>query len=106
MNKIFLKIKKTSLWIALFLFAVVIFDIFLIPVTSDVFFFGVIGLYVLLIFIANKIKSSLTLRFTMLLLIIMFIRYVLFGPDGVTEEIAVWFVLFLLIGVIQKWREI
>lgn len=91
-----------------FLLAIVITgilaDILLIPGSSDVRIFSILILYWLAIKIRN-LKSQFTFSVGLGLLILTFIEYLVSGPSAETEKAAVWFVLFLLIGIIAKWKE-
>lgn len=88
----------------LILYSSVVYDIFKIEGASDFRFFGIIILYFIITYIL-KIRSTITFLFLLLLLFIMSFRYFTKGPDVITEEAAVWFVLFFTVGIFQKWIE-
>lgn len=79
-------------------------DIFFIPGSSDLRIFSILILYWLTTKIHN-LKSQFTFYVDLGLLILTYIEYILSGPSAETEKAAVWFVLFLLIGIIAKWKE-
>ncbi len=82
----------------------IVADIFWLPGSSDLRIFSILMLYWLAIRVHN-LKSQFTLYVALGLLILTFIEYLLSGPSAETEKAAVWFVLFLLIGIITKWKE-
>lgn len=86
-------------------------DVFFFPVSSDVRIFGVLCLYAILIKLL-KFKSKTTFGISLVLLFFSYFFYVFSDPSvfakpvvPVAERAAVWLYLFLVIGVIQKWRE-
>lgn len=93
--------KKTVLT----LFVVAIFaDIFFLNKSSDLIIFSILVLYLFFIKIF-ELKSKLTFLLSLVLLTVMFFDYLLTGTSVSTEKAAVWLILFLIIGVIQQWRE-
>lgn len=93
--------KKTILT----LFAVAIFaDIIFLNKSSDLIIFSILILYSFFIKIF-QLKSRSTFLFCLTFLITMFFNYLLTGTSVSTEKAAVWLILFLIIGVIQQWRE-
>lgn len=98
------KFKKLVLLFIIIIYILVLFDIFFIGTSSDLRFFGLVIPYVLLT-LFYKVKSKQTLLFCIFLLIILFTKYIISGPEVQTEEIAVWFVLFFTAGVLQQLRE-
>lgn len=104
-------IKKTSVFlrenkkIVLVLLAVYIFvDIFFVKASYDLVIFGILLLYAIFVKIL-QIKSKLTFLFCLGLLTIMSVNYFLSSASVSTEKAAVWLILFLVIGVIQQWKE-
>lgn len=83
----------------------IISDVFLLKGTSDLRLFGVLGLYIINIWVF-KLKSKITFLLCLFLLIAMYISFLISGTSDITEKIAVWFVLFLTVGIIQQWNEI
>ncbi|MDO8269855.1 MAG: hypothetical protein Q7T54_04265 [Candidatus Levybacteria bacterium] len=98
----FVKSRKSGL-IVIALIAVIV-DVFFLTGQSDIKYFGVLTLYGFVYWI-TKFGSITTFLFCIFLLILLCIYYLLLGTVDATEKIAVWFVLFFAIGVIQKWRE-
>lgn len=99
---LFLKDNKNT---ALTLLAVFVFaDILFIKRSSDFVIFGALLFYVVFIKIF-KIDSKLTFSFCLGLLTLMIIDYLLTQASVSTEKAAVWFILFLTVGAIQRWKE-
>lgn len=93
--------KKTVLT----LLVVAIFaDTIFLSKSSDMIIFSILILYSVAMKIFN-VKSRLTFTISLALLVMMFLSYLLTGTSVVTEKAAVWLILFLIIGVIQQWRE-
>ncbi len=88
-------------------------DTLLFKENSDWATFPILILYIFLI-IRYKITANTTFLICLLLFLFMYVHYIFsspgvfnsqypFPPFG--EKIAVWLYLFLVIGVIQRWRE-
>lgn len=93
--------KITALTLlAFFIFA----DIVFIKISSDYVIFSVLVLYIIFIKLF-KIYSNSTFLLCLGLLVVMSIDYLLTQASVSTEKAAVWFILFLVIGVIQGWKE-
>jgi len=93
--------KKTTLaLLAFFIFA----DIFFVKGSLDIVIFSILLLYVFFLKIF-KINSKLTFSLCLGLLSIMSVDYFFTGASISTEKAAVWFILFLVVGVIQGWKE-
>jgi len=86
-------------------FVPIIFNSIFIESSSDIIFFGFLGAYIGAVFF-YKLDSKLTFLFCLTLLIIMSIEYLLTGPSLKTEKTAVWFFLFIAIGIAQQWNEL
>lgn len=102
----FLKRNKGKLYLlslCLLLFSWI--DIFAIGGQSDVRYYSTIILYITLVGIL-RVNSLITFLNILLLIPIMSFKYFIDGPDMFTEEVAIWFVLFFIVGIFQKWREI
>ena len=98
----FLKENKKTL---LTLFIVAIFtDILFLNKSSDLIIFSILILYPFFIKIF-ELKSKLTFLLCLALLTAMFFSYLFTGTSAPTEKAAVWLILFLIIGIIQQWRE-
>ncbi len=102
-NSIFFLIKNKStvlilLWV--FVFSNILFE----KTSSDFVIFSVLLFYVIFIKIF-KINSKLTFLFCLGLLVLMSVDYFFTQASISTEKAAVWLVLFLVVGVIQGWKE-
>lgn len=100
-STLFKENKKTILP---FVFAAIAMDVFFLKESSDFLIFSILAIYIILIKLF-KITSRLTFSLCIALLIAMFVNYVFTGTSISTEKTAVWLILFLVIGVIQQWRE-
>ncbi len=80
-------------------------DIFLSKINSDIRLFGLLGLYIICISVF-KISSKITFLICIFALIAIYLGFLFSGASVITEKIAVWFVLFLAVGIIQQWNEI
>jgi len=89
--------------IALFLL-VLAGDIFLIQINSDLNFFGLSALLIILSYF-YKLPSRYTFILCLALLIIMYILFLTQGTSKQTEKVAVWIVLFMAVGIAQQWFE-
>lgn len=94
-----------------FILLLILGDIFLFTASSDLRILGVLILYVFLIKIL-KLKSNATFALSLILLILAYIQFlfsdpVVFITPGAphAEKTAVWTFLFMVVGIIQKWRE-
>ncbi len=103
--------KKGVLWfknnkpvVLSVIFLGIIADTLLIKGNSDLRIFGILGLYVAAISF-YKLKSRLTFLLGLVLLGVMLVEFIFTGTSESTEKAAVWLVFFLLIGIIQQWRE-
>lgn len=77
----------------------------LVPYKSlDFITFFILFFYVTFIIILN-IKSKFTFFLCLFLLSIMTIDYFITSASISTEKAAIWFILFLGIGSIQRWIE-
>jgi len=99
---VLLKENRTAVFIVAF-FAIVA-DILFVTNSSDIRTFGMLALYAVGIWF-YKLKSSMTYTICLGLLAIMFVKFLLSGTSIATEKAAVWLVLFLAVGIFQKWRE-
>ena len=95
--------NQTTFLFALFWF--ILIDIFMLKFSSDLRIFMSLAAYLLACRIYS-FKSVFTFGFCLLLLTIVFFLYVFTSARFMTERASVWFVLFLLIGVLQYWREL
>lgn len=95
----------------LFIFALILGDVFFFPVSSDIRIFGILGISIFFIRRYHW-KSVSAFVLTLLLFLLSYILFVFTDPAAfhqplvpATERLAVWVYLFLTVGVIQKWRE-
>ena len=102
-KRIFYVCTRNRILLVFVLFSTVLIDIFFVIGTSDFRFYGVSISYIF-IAIFSKLSSRVSLIFCIFLILMMYAYYLLTGPKEVTEEIAVWFVLFLVAGLIQMLR--
>jgi len=86
------------------IFLGILADILFIKGNSDLRIFGILGLYVAAAFL-YKFKSRLTFLLALVLLGVMFAEFIFTGTSESTEKAAVWLFFFLLIGIIQQWKE-
>lgn len=104
MKKILFFLKENKKTI-LTLYVIAIFaDIIFLNKSSDLIIFSILVLYLFFIKIF-QIKSKSTFLLSLVLLTTMFFNYIFTGASALTEKAAVWFVLFLIAGVIQQWKE-
>lgn len=95
---------KNQLIILPILFLALFLDIFALVGVSDIRFFGITGIFLISVFL-YQIDSKFTFILCLLLLIIMYISFLSSGPSVFTEKVAVWIVLFLIVGILQQWYE-
>lgn len=98
-------------FVCLFILLLILGDVFLFTVSSDVRIFGVLILYAFFVK-TLKLKSNAAFTLSLTLLILAYIQFlfsnpVIFATPGApySEKTAVWVFLFLVVGIIQKWRE-
>ncbi len=95
----------------LFILLLILGDIFLFAVSSDFRILGILILYAFFIKVL-KLKSNATFFLSLILLILAYVQFLFSNPivfitPGVpiAEKTAVWVFLFMVIGIIQKWKE-
>lgn len=95
------------------IFLLILGDIFLFRESSDIRIFGLVFAY-LFFSIFLKLKSKETFLFALAFLVGAYIQFLFsnrayfLNPETAappSERLAVWTFLFLVIGIIQKWRE-
>lgn len=88
-------------------------DVFFFQKSSDWRTFPILIFYIILI-IRFKIRANTTFFICLFLFVLIYIQYIFSSPAifesqypvlAAGEKFAVWFYLFLIVGVIQKWRE-
>ncbi len=95
--------QNQSLALTIFFIAVIAESLF--PrSSSDLVIFSLLALYIALARFYGT-KSKLTFLFCIVLLILMYGLFLTTGTSVATEKVAVWLVLFILVGIIQQWRE-
>lgn len=88
-----------------FVSILVIAEVFAFPILSDVRLFGGLFLYWYLSYI-GKLTSARVFQLCIILLTGMVLGYLIRGAAATTERLAVWFVLFFVLGIFTQWREI
>lgn len=100
--KQYLKNYKSSMLTAIML--VIIANIFFSNIKSDIFIFGVLGLYLFSI-IFYKLKAKTAFSICLFILAAFSISFILSNTSDHTEKAAVWLFLFLFTGIIQElWQ--
>jgi hypothetical protein len=79
-------------------------DIFFSSEGSDFHFFGLTGM-TLITNLFYKLKSKYIFILCLILLILMYIYFLAQGTSPMTEKVAVWIVLFMVVGIVQQWFE-
>lgn len=99
------------LFAALLVVTLIVLDVFFFPVSSDLRLFGIIALYTILVR-RFAIRSVVSFGVSLFLFLLSYLYYVRVDPSvfaspivPISERLAVWTFLFLVIGVVQKWRE-
>ena len=105
-------IDSVGMWIAAnqtvflaFVATAVIVEVYVFSYSVDIRLFGVLLLYWWLSRI-GKLASARVFQLCLVLLAVMFVSYLTGGVSTPTERLAVCFVLFFALGIIQQWREI
>lgn len=80
-------------------------DVFFFKINSDIRLFGILAFYVISILLF-KLTSKITFLICLFILLAMYVGFLFSGASIITEKIAVWFVLFIAVGIIQQWNEI
>lgn len=86
------------------LMCIVLIDSLFLQMSSDIVLFGIIGLYFLYAKYFHK-NSKLTYTICLGILLVMAVSFIFSQASNRTEKLAVWLFLFLLVGIIQAWRE-
>lgn len=82
----------------------VITDALVLEAKSDLITFSLLGVYSIFIKIYH-VTSKSTFIFCLILLLFMYVYFLFTGPSLHTEKTAVWFILFMIVGIVQQWRE-
>ena len=95
------------------LILLILADVLFFEKSSDWRTFPILIFYIFLI-IHYKLRANTTFFICLFLFVLIYIQYIFSSPATFNiqypsvpfgEKIAVWLYLFLVIGVIQKWRE-
>ena len=95
------------------LILLILADVLFFEKSSDWRTFPILIFYIFLI-ICYKIRANATFFICLFLFFLIYMQYIFSNPATFNiqypsvpfgEKIAVWLYLFLVIGVIQKWRE-
>lgn len=102
-NKLFyLKNYKSSALTSIVL--IIMADIFFSNIESDIFIFGILGLYLFSIKL-YELKAKTTFLICVFILAAFSIQFIFSNTSSHTEKAAVWLFLFLLTGIIQElWQ--
>ncbi|MBI4064989.1 hypothetical protein HY409_01280 [Candidatus Gottesmanbacteria bacterium] len=97
-------IKRNQILALALLIGTVFVDSLFITTSSDIVIFGVLLLYII---IANIVQMNSRVTFYLCLGLVCGVGIsFLFSQASVpTEKLTVWFVLFMVTGIIQQWRE-
>lgn len=91
----------------------ILWDTLLFQEKSDWRYFGIIIFYIFLI-IRFKFTANTTFFICLVLFLFMYVHYITSSPEKFNsqlppapfgEKVAEWLYLFLVIGMIQRWRE-
>ena len=96
---IFLKKNKRAALSTFWL--IILGDIVFSEIQSDLLVFGILGLYIFVIFLF-KLRSKSTFFSCFFILGTLFIEFVFTSTSIHTEKAAVWLFLFVAIGIIQE----
>lgn len=79
-------------------------DIFFVPGSFDLITFAILGCYFVGILL-YKLSSNATFLICLALLLLTYIQFLFLGPNSTTEKSAVWFILFFIVAIVQRFRE-
>lgn len=100
--------KRFQIILLLLFFAGFIYDVFFIipafTLASDIRLFSFLLLWIFLSKISG-FNSMATLKITVGLVIVMFLLFIFFPTNQLTERVGAWFYMFLLIAIIQQFFE-
>lgn len=104
-TRIMMEIRKNKSLFTIVIVSLILSDVFFIFGSSDIRIFAFLTLYIFISFL-YKSKYKLTLSLCVFFLVVLFILFIKSGASEKTEEVAVWLVLFLAVGIVQQWKEI
>lgn len=97
----------------LFILLLILVDILFFTLSSDIRIFGILLIYILSV-VFLKLKSNVSFVFSLVFLLLGYFSFIFSdvtyfanpGPNiPFSEKAAVWTFLFIVIGIIQKWKE-
>lgn len=97
-------IKHNQIVILTILIGLVFVDSIFIKPSSDIVIFGLLFIYLIYAKTIQS-KSKMTFYLCLGLLCGIGISFLLSKGSVPTEKLTVWFVLFMVIGIIQQWHE-
>lgn len=80
-------------------------EVYLFPKSADLRLFSGIALYWALSRV-GRLSAIRVLQLCLILFSVLSVSFLFSGAEIQTERIAVWFILFLALGIITQWREI
>ena len=95
--------KIRSALLVLF-FVGVALDVFFLKVSSDLFLFLLIFLWILVSKVYGY-KSTATFKVTLFFVLLLLALFIITPGQTSSERISTWIYLFLAVGIIQQWRE-
>lgn len=103
-SKYIAELRKNRRLIIVVFTLFIIFDSVIISTRTDITLFSFLALYVLGISLL-KITSKATFFISLFCAVIMSLAYIVSGTSVITEKASVWLYLFLIVGIVQLWRE-
>lgn len=109
-----LSLRHKQFFIGILIVLLILGDVFFFQRSSDWRTFPILIFYTFLV-IRNKFRSNITFFICLFLFALIYIQFVFSSPSTFEiqypvvpfgEKIAVWLYLLLVVGVIQKWREL
>lgn len=97
-------LRKYRLVVLTVLFLNMLADILFFVDASDIRVYGLTALYIVAIFL-YRLKSTATFRLALVLTGVMFLEFVFTRTSERIERAAIWLFFFLMIGIIQQFRE-
>lgn len=97
----------------IFILLLIISDIVLFTLSSDIRIFGILFIYIFFVKLL-KLKSNASFVFSLIFLVLAYSSFIFSdvtyfanpGPNiPFSEKAAVWTFLFMIIGIVQKWKE-
>lgn len=98
-------LEKNRRAVIVALISILFVDSFYVKMSSDLMTFGVLMSYIIFSRV-YRWTSRETYLICLGLLIALFMSFVVSYTSTASEKLAVWLFLFVLVGIIQAWREI